>query len=230
MILNPVTLYRLMTTKIGIIFAHELDIIGINNNLPWKLKHDLYNFKKLTDGNIVIMGLNTWKSLPKKPLPNRINIVVSTTSSKSEFSDYQSTFLARDLEQALLISNEFNSYYINKRTVWIIGGSNLLTKGKSICTDIAITKVRSSYTTVSKSEDCRISAPLLDKIANQKISYLPAHVSMNMSNLKLSGEYLSIEELSSDRTIRYNYTILNYERVDFMEHFSRLIHFIKGLK
>ena len=50
--------------------------IGLNGGLPWKSKADLQNFKSLTSGHHVLMGLNTYKSIGK-PLPNRINIVVS---------------------------------------------------------------------------------------------------------------------------------------------------------
>ena len=53
--------------------------IGYKNGLPWPLlKEDMKKFKSLTSNNICIMGSNTWNSLPKKPLPNRINIVFST--------------------------------------------------------------------------------------------------------------------------------------------------------
>lgn len=56
--------------------------IGINNQLPWRLPSDLKHFNEITVGNknnAVIMGLNTWKSLPEKfrPLPDRLNIVLS---------------------------------------------------------------------------------------------------------------------------------------------------------
>ena len=53
--------------------------IGYNNDLPWpKLAGDLPRFKSLTSGQAVIMGRNTWESLPKKPLPNRLNFVVTS--------------------------------------------------------------------------------------------------------------------------------------------------------
>ncbi len=60
--------------------------IGLKNALPWHLKKDLVRFKKLTIGdgdNAVIMGRNTWNSLPKKwkPLPKRTNIVLTRTST-----------------------------------------------------------------------------------------------------------------------------------------------------
>lgn len=57
----------------------ENNCIGIKNQLPWNLPEDLKHFKKITDGKTVLMGRNTWLSLPEKfrPLPNRKNIVIS---------------------------------------------------------------------------------------------------------------------------------------------------------
>jgi thymidylate synthase/dihydrofolate reductase len=54
-------------------------IIGLNGTLPWNIPEDLRHFRELTAGHVVIMGHNTWTSLPArvKPLPDRINIVLS---------------------------------------------------------------------------------------------------------------------------------------------------------
>ena len=56
-------------------------VIGHNNKLPWHLPEDFKRFSKLTSGHTVLMGKNTFWSLPEKyrPLPNRQNVVVSTT-------------------------------------------------------------------------------------------------------------------------------------------------------
>jgi thymidylate synthase/dihydrofolate reductase len=53
-------------------------VIGIDNTLPWSIPEDLRHFRQLTTGHCVIMGYNTWISLPDtiRPLPNRINIVL----------------------------------------------------------------------------------------------------------------------------------------------------------
>ena len=51
--------------------------IGRGGDLVWPISADLKNFKKLTTGHPVIMGRKTWKSLPKRPLPGRQNIVMS---------------------------------------------------------------------------------------------------------------------------------------------------------
>lgn len=54
------------------------DVIGLDNGeLPWILPGDLRHFKDLTTGNTIVMGWNTWKSIGEKPLPNRINVILS---------------------------------------------------------------------------------------------------------------------------------------------------------
>ena len=66
-----------------IIVAHDLNQgIGTDNQLPWHCAEDMAYFKSLTIGNqknAVIMGRKTWESIPEKfrPLPNRLNIVLS---------------------------------------------------------------------------------------------------------------------------------------------------------
>lgn len=64
--------------KLSLIVARSLDdVIGIGNRLPWHCPADLANFKTLTTGKVVAMGRKTWDSLPKRPLPNRINIIIT---------------------------------------------------------------------------------------------------------------------------------------------------------
>ncbi len=52
--------------------------IGRDNTIPWEAPEDLRFFMRETMGGAVIMGRNTWDSLPFKPLKNRLNIVVSS--------------------------------------------------------------------------------------------------------------------------------------------------------
>jgi dihydrofolate reductase len=53
------------------------NVIGVSGDLPWRLSSDLKLFKALTRGKPVVMGRKTWESLPLKPLPGRLNIVVT---------------------------------------------------------------------------------------------------------------------------------------------------------
>ena len=56
--------------------AHN-GVIGRDGRLPWHIPTDLKRFKAITMGKPLIMGRKTWESLPKKPLPGRLNIVIS---------------------------------------------------------------------------------------------------------------------------------------------------------
>ena len=54
-------------------------VIGRDGDLPWRIPSDLKRFRQITRGKPVVMGRRTWESLPRKPLPDRPNLVVSTT-------------------------------------------------------------------------------------------------------------------------------------------------------
>jgi len=65
-------------THISIIVAiAENYAIGKNNQLLWHISDDLKRFKTLTTGHSIVMGKKTFESLPKRPLPNRTNIVIT---------------------------------------------------------------------------------------------------------------------------------------------------------
>ncbi len=65
---------------IGIIAISKNYAIGKDGKLPWHYPADLKFFKETTTGNAVVMGANTWRAIGK-PLPNRLNIVFSGSSS-----------------------------------------------------------------------------------------------------------------------------------------------------
>lgn len=52
--------------------------IGYKGTIPWKFPEDMAIFKSFTLGHTVVMGRKTWDSLPKKPLPGRRNIVITS--------------------------------------------------------------------------------------------------------------------------------------------------------
>ena len=100
----------------NIIVAHCNNYgIGKDNNLPWHFKTDLRYFSKKTKGdgnNAIIMGKNTWLSLPRRPLPNRDNFVLSKTLNTNN---------------CFKSINEAKEYFNNNNydEVWIIGGSSI---------------------------------------------------------------------------------------------------------
>jgi dihydrofolate reductase len=65
-------------TVISLVYAQSRNgIIGADGGLPWRLPSDLKRFKETTIGKPIIMGRKTWEGLPRKPLPGRVNIVVT---------------------------------------------------------------------------------------------------------------------------------------------------------
>ena len=76
-----------MSKSTDMILLYAVDAnwgIGYKNDLLVKISEDLKDFKKLTTGNIIIMGRKTFESLPdSKALPNRINIVITKDESYS---------------------------------------------------------------------------------------------------------------------------------------------------
>jgi thymidylate synthase len=65
-------------------------VIGVGGTLPWNIPEDLHRFRELTYGHCVIMGHNTWMSLPDsvRPLPGRINIVLSREASMETLPEH----------------------------------------------------------------------------------------------------------------------------------------------
>lgn len=71
--------------RVNMIVATDTDrAIGKGNALPWKHKGDMKCFRKTTTGNIVVMGRKTFESMGSKPLPNRHNIVLTSSLHHSE--------------------------------------------------------------------------------------------------------------------------------------------------
>jgi dihydrofolate reductase len=62
----------------------ENGVIGSDGGMPWRLSTDMLRFKALTMGKPVLMGRRTWQSFPKRPLPGRVNIVVTRDTGFAE--------------------------------------------------------------------------------------------------------------------------------------------------
>lgn len=57
--------------------TNQFHVIGNNGKMLWHIPCDIAWFKFITDGKPIVMGRKTWESLPKKPLKNRKNIVLT---------------------------------------------------------------------------------------------------------------------------------------------------------
>ena len=120
-----------MTINIIVAVAENL-AIGYNNNLIYRISSDLKRFKALTTGNTVIMGRKTFESLPKGALPNRRNIVLSTT--KSEFPGCDTyTSLNEALEHCSADEN-----------VFVIGGASVYKEALAVASHLYITEIKAT--------------------------------------------------------------------------------------
>jgi len=106
--------------------------IGYNNKLPWSnIQGDLPRFKHLTANQVVVMGRNTWESLPKKPLLGRLNFVVTS----------QNLLLPNGAIQVPNL-NHFTEY----KDAWLIGGAKLINSSWHMIDEVHLTQTLSEYT------------------------------------------------------------------------------------
>ena len=70
-------------TIIGMVAMAENFAIGRGGSVPWKYPSDMKFFQQKTTGHVIVMGSRTWDSLPRKPLPNRLNVVLTRRSVDS---------------------------------------------------------------------------------------------------------------------------------------------------
>lgn len=111
--------------------VNNLNFIGKNNNLIFTDKIDMQHFKNTTTGNIIIMGYNTFLSLNSKPLPNRLNIVL-TNKDLYNLSTNQLIFTnSIDFVLDLAIEND----------VWIIGGGEIYKQFINYCQELVLTEI-----------------------------------------------------------------------------------------
>ena len=95
-------------------------VIGRDGGLPWRLKSDMAWFKASTMGKPILMGRKTWDSLPKRPLPGRLNIVLS----RDESFEPHGAVTCTDFPDALSIARE-QAAEDEAAEVCVIGGETL---------------------------------------------------------------------------------------------------------
>lgn len=111
-----------MTIEIIAAVSKNLVIGTDDNKLPWKIPEDLVQFKNLTTNHVVVMGKNTFLSLPNgKPLPNRLNVVV--TSTPDIFIEQDNLIFTTFDNLSHVIKNIKDTFKDKK--IFIIGGSGL---------------------------------------------------------------------------------------------------------
>jgi dihydrofolate reductase len=117
-----------MSEVVLVVAIAQNGVIGNDGRIPWHISDDLKRFKALTLGHAVVMGRKTWDSLPKKPLPGRINVVVTRQK------DWQAegAVVAHSLDEAMAHASG---------AVMVIGGSEIYQRALPLATRIELTEV-----------------------------------------------------------------------------------------
>jgi dihydrofolate reductase len=113
-----------------IVAVSEDNGIGKGNDLLWHLPEDMKRFKKLTTGNTVIMGRKTWESLPRKPLSNRKNIVITDIPGET----FEGAEPAISIHDAISICRR-------DEEIFIIGGGSIYRQFMPLADRLYITHV-----------------------------------------------------------------------------------------
>jgi dihydrofolate reductase len=119
--------------------------IGYNNSLPWNIKEALKIFSKLTKGNnnnAIIMGRNTFESLPNNFLPKRDNLILSSSIIIDEKREDNIIKTFDNINSIIEFCNTKNY-----QEVWIIGGQLIYESflRKNIVNKLFITKINKKY-------------------------------------------------------------------------------------
>ena len=103
-------------------------VIGAGSRIPWHLPEDFKWFKRMTTGQVVVMGRKTFESIAR-PLPNRETIVLS----RGAFA-FPGVRVVADLSQVELVNET--------REVFICGGAQLYAQALPLCSDLYLTLVK----------------------------------------------------------------------------------------
>jgi dihydrofolate reductase len=112
----------------------ENGVIGKDGAIPWRIADDMKRFKALTLGKPVVMGRKTWDSLPRKPLPERTNIVVTRQPGWNA----EGAVTASSLEDALAKAN-------GAAEIMVIGGGEIYREALVRADRIELTQVHRAF-------------------------------------------------------------------------------------
>ena len=110
-------------------------VIGVDNDLPWKLKKDLQHFSSYTQNKAIVMGRKTYESIGR-PLPNRKNIVISSTLNAQEGIEIVSS-----LDQGIQVASQWNKDNMKSKEIVLIGGGYVFEESKDMVNKLVLTRV-----------------------------------------------------------------------------------------
>jgi dihydrofolate reductase len=115
----------------------ESGVIGSKGGLPWRLSTDLKRFKAATMGKPIIMGRKTWESFPTRPLPGRLNIVV--TRDKAYHAEGGET--AGSLPDAVALATIRGRCMTGVDEICVIGGGEIYAQALPLADRLHVTHV-----------------------------------------------------------------------------------------
>lgn len=120
--------------------------IGVANKLPWDLPEDMKYFRETTRAKIVIMGRKTFESMDSKPLPKRMNVVISRNPQPS---DNPLVKWVSSIEAALSFAKETISTQAGKaqwgEEIFIIGGGEIFKDSLPQTNRIYLTEIDADF-------------------------------------------------------------------------------------
>src|SRR5580698_1724719 len=123
---------RIVSEIVLVLAVADNGVIGKDGAIPWHISDDMKRFKALTLGHTVVMGRKTWDSLPKKPLPGRVNVVVT----------HQKDWYA---EGAITASSLGQATSGTSGTVMVIGGAEIYERALPLATRIELTEIHKDF-------------------------------------------------------------------------------------
>ena len=139
--------------------------IGREGDLPWRLRSDLQRFKAITIGKPCLMGRKTWESLPLKPLPGRLNLVLTRDQSYEAEGMSKGALVCATLDEAIEIARE-TAEEDGVDEICVIGGTALF--------EAALPRARRLYITeVDAAPEGDVHFPALDEGAWREVSSEP---------------------------------------------------------
>jgi dihydrofolate reductase len=116
-------------------------VIGKENTLPWPIiVEDMKHFRKTTTGHIIIMGRKTYDSIGK-PLPKRINVVIT----RQKDLEIDGCWVVHSLEDALKLTKHFMNRPGIEEEAFIIGGASLYKEAAPLTDRIYLTHIKGEY-------------------------------------------------------------------------------------
>jgi len=121
-----------MSEIVLVVAIADNGVIGKDGGIPWHISEDLKRFKALTLNHTIVMGRKTWDSLPRKPLPGRVNVV----ATRQRDWHAEGAITASSLGQATAGTSG---------TVMVIGGAEIYERALPLASRIELTEVHKNF-------------------------------------------------------------------------------------